>query len=110
MGHACYECGEVFENVLHLECHMSAHEDKPHRCDLCGKRFAIPSSLTRHQKMHSTGLKTLACNFCDKKFSYVSTLTRHYRLTHGGDSVSVEAHNEALQASLSAEQEDDGIL
>ena len=31
----------------------AAHSDDSHRCDICGKTFAVPARLTRHYRTHT---------------------------------------------------------
>jgi hypothetical protein len=34
----------------------AAHSDDSHRCDICGKTFAVPARLTRHYRTHTGSL------------------------------------------------------
>ena len=64
---------------------VSFNTQKKHKCKVCDKRFARPSSLQTHMYSH-TGEKTYACraNGCGRHFSVVSNLRRHQKV-HEGD-------------------------
>ncbi|KDQ17596.1 hypothetical protein BOTBODRAFT_143961 [Botryobasidium botryosum FD-172 SS1] len=48
---ACSGCDSVFERQSSLKQHILTHTgERPHQCDLCGRRFSIPSNLRRHKK------------------------------------------------------------
>ncbi|CAN6672269.1 hypothetical protein TRVA0_046S00166 [Trichomonascus vanleenenianus] len=48
----CSECNGWFSNLAtHKSIHMSEHS-RPHTCNVCGRGFARPNDLIRHQKSH----------------------------------------------------------
>lgn len=53
--------------------------DEPHRCDICGKTFAVPARLTRHYRTH-TGERPFVCEVCGKSFSVKENLSVHRRI------------------------------
>ncbi|KAH6976799.1 hypothetical protein EDB80DRAFT_879911 [Ilyonectria destructans] len=65
---------------------VSSSTQKKHKCKVCDKRFARPSSLQTHMYSH-TGEKPFVCEVegCGRHFSIVSNLRRH-RKVHRGDS------------------------
>ncbi|XP_015036874.2 zinc finger protein 888-like isoform X2 [Drosophila pseudoobscura] len=50
-------------------------------CNTCGKQFAKPTFLRRHQVVH-TKEKSYACETCSLCFSQQSSLQRHKRIKH----------------------------
>ncbi|KAK2504537.1 hypothetical protein MC885_007408 [Smutsia gigantea] len=62
---------------------QKAPEERPYRCDICGRSFKQHSSLTQHQRIH-TGEKPYKCNQCGKAFSLRSYLIIHQRI-HSGE-------------------------
>ena len=56
--------------------------EKPHMCTTCGKRFADPSNLQTHTKLH-TNDRRHKCNTCGKTFIKGSHLTSHMRVHTG---------------------------
>ncbi|KAH6960028.1 hypothetical protein BKA56DRAFT_701383 [Ilyonectria sp. MPI-CAGE-AT-0026] len=68
-----------------LSSKVSSSTQKKHKCKVCDKRFARPSSLQTHMYSH-TGEKPFVCEVegCGRHFSIVSNLRRH-RKVHRGD-------------------------
>lgn len=71
---------------------LPAHAEKRHRCGVCGKRFARPSSLKTHSYCHS-GEKPFICDHpgCGRQFSVVSNLRRHRKVHMSHESLPVVA-------------------
>lgn len=53
--------------------------EEAHRCDMCGKTFAVPARLTRHYRTH-TGERPFVCEVCGKSFSVKENLSVHRRI------------------------------
>uniref|UniRef100_A0A1I8PA28 Protein krueppel n=1 Tax=Stomoxys calcitrans TaxID=35570 RepID=A0A1I8PA28_STOCA len=56
-------------------------EHKRYVCDVCGKRYATPSSLREHHGIH-TGVPMHTCEFCGHKFKFRSTWRYHIVKQH----------------------------
>nr|CAD7207324.1 unnamed protein product [Timema douglasi] len=95
----CDKCGTLFNQADHLSEHLHVHrtpdpreseessktsllhnlmnsQQKPHKCEACGKGFITPSKLERHNLIHS-GEKPHRCEECGRCFSQVSHLRGH---------------------------------
>ncbi|XP_053690836.1 zinc finger protein 91-like [Sabethes cyaneus] len=79
--HKCEFCGKGFMEPNDLKRHMRIHGEKPHKCDICGKAFSASSKLERHFRTH-TGERPNKCHFCDKVFTCGSNLSRHEKRIH----------------------------
>ena len=55
-------------------------KEKPHRCDVCKKKFSWKNDLNVHIKIH-TGDRPFGCDVCHRRFTQSSTRNRHLR-TH----------------------------
>ncbi|KAL1419441.1 hypothetical protein MTO96_025427 [Rhipicephalus appendiculatus] len=58
-------------------------DDRPHKCELCGKSFLYPGQLRRHMRSH-TKEKPYTCPYCPELFSKRNRLAAHVR-RHTGD-------------------------
>lgn len=53
----------------------------PFACDLCNKRFKVPSSLTLHMRMHSEERK-YECSICGMAYKLATHLSIHINGVH----------------------------
>ncbi|CAG5098941.1 Oidioi.mRNA.OKI2018_I69.XSR.g16107.t2.cds [Oikopleura dioica] len=54
------------------------HEDRPHSCSFCYKRFARADECKRHERIH-TDTRPFACQYCTRKFTRKDHLRTHTR-------------------------------
>ena len=64
--------------IRHIGIHIE-EEEKPYRCDYCGKGFMLKHDFSKHVKIH-TGEKAYKCNYCVKRFKTAYSLNQHIRI------------------------------
>ncbi|XP_071521215.1 uncharacterized protein [Panulirus ornatus] len=79
----CNLCGKGFKLKGGLMQHERTHStDRPYICPDCGKLFRQPTHLQQHLRIH-TGDKPYDCAFCDKSFRQRTILNQHLRIHTG---------------------------
>ena len=79
----CNVCGKGFKLRSGLQQHERTHSsDRPYVCPDCGKLFRQPTHLQQHMRIH-TGEKPYDCTFCDKSFRQRTILNQHLRIHTG---------------------------
>ncbi|KAM4696155.1 uncharacterized protein WCC33_014896 [Rhinophrynus dorsalis] len=75
--HRCNVCGKRFDYRSRLISHLRTHTgERPHRCNECGKYLTSKSKLIIHQRTH-TGEKPYTCTECGRQF-----ISRPYLVEH----------------------------
>jgi hypothetical protein len=69
----CLMCDCEFGSAAALQSHEQSHLVQKHRCRLCGKEYAMRSSLTNHMRTHYP----LKCSACNRKFCSKRALDKH---------------------------------
>ncbi|XP_040297549.1 zinc finger protein 646-like [Bufo bufo] len=62
---------------LPLEEHPQSTDDRPHKCEICGRTYRHKSSLINHKLTHKTGV--YQCSLCPKQYSNLMALRNHVR-------------------------------
>ncbi|XP_043233187.1 zinc finger protein 233-like isoform X6 [Amphibalanus amphitrite] len=85
-GERPYRC-DICDKAFAVHCTLTKHRrthtgERPHRCDICGKTFTVQGTLITHRRSH-TGERPYRCDICAKSFSHKSNLTAHRRIHTG---------------------------
>lgn len=84
-AHLCGECGKSLCDDRSLSRHKMTHsEDRPHGCQVCGRRFKLPGTLRQHEKIHTHRERSFLCDVCCKMFLTSKQLQIHLR-THSDE-------------------------
>ena len=75
----CNICGKLFSTPASLSMHKKIHTgEKPHICSTCGKAFTQIGTLRAHERVH-TGEKPYECSYCGKTFAQCGSFRMHER-------------------------------
>ncbi|XP_039762467.1 zinc finger and SCAN domain-containing protein 26-like isoform X18 [Pararge aegeria] len=80
----CYYCKEKV--AAHMRAHHLevVHGVPAPSCGACGKKFAYPFQVLKHQKTYHMGERKYDCNICDKTFASRGNLAQHV-IKHSND-------------------------
>ncbi|XP_021961413.1 zinc finger protein 182 [Folsomia candida] len=81
----CTVCEKKFKTKADLGRHSSTQTNaKPHKCAICGGRFAHKAARNRHQTIHleKSARESFKCQFCPTTSFRRSNLQIHIRLIH----------------------------
>merc|ERR1712226_692109 len=77
--------GKLFPTKVYLARHIKINhisdEEKPYRCEQCGKGFIDRVILEMHMNVH-LGLKPFKCRYCDNFYQNISNQNAHERKAH----------------------------
>lgn len=80
--HQCGKCGKSLSDYRSLLRHRMTHsEERPHGCQVCGRRFKLAGTLRQHEKIHTDRERSYLCDICCKMFLTSKQLQIHLR-TH----------------------------
>lgn len=68
--------------LLSLSLSLEILQDKPHKCNICGKSFPTPGDLKAHAYIHN-GHWPFKCPICNRGFSKQTNLKNHLFLHTG---------------------------
>eukprot|EP00079_Xenopus_tropicalis_P018330 XP_004919743.1 PREDICTED: zinc finger protein 646 [Xenopus tropicalis] len=77
-----------------VEEHDPTQDDRPYKCEACGRTYRHKSSLLNHKLTHQTGV--YQCSICPKQYSNLMALRNHLRFharrSSGRQSTSLQSH------------------
>lgn len=79
----CPICNKLYASV-YLSTHLLLHKtERPHMCDVCGRKFALQGPFKRHRLTHFYSLP-FKCTLCPYKGRFSESLKSHMR-SHTGE-------------------------
>ena len=81
----CEKCGKMYKTERCLKVHSLVHLDqRPFVCNVCNKSFLSNSKLKQHSNIH-TGERPYKCNYCSRDFTNFPNWLKHTRRRHNVD-------------------------
>lgn len=78
----CEVCGQMFKQQCFLRYHQRKHSgERPYACAACGKRFQLAGALAVHRAVHAR--RQHHCHLCGRGFSFKSALNKHIKVHLG---------------------------
>ena len=82
----CIYCAKWFHRKQNWEKHQRVHDGKkPYKCDHCGKRFGVRSSLKVHVDNVHLRMKSHQCSYCGKMFATSNGMKSHAVHRHNAE-------------------------
>ncbi|KAH7721417.1 hypothetical protein AAVH_11032 [Aphelenchoides avenae] len=75
----CPTCGKEFSKYSSLRSHRETHNDVPHACDQCEKKYKRRGDLCQHKRTAHAEDGKFECDECGKIFPHKKPLTSHKR-------------------------------
>lgn len=81
-----YKCSMCDYSALNPQClqnhrRVQHSNEKPFRCNDCGKAFKLKNTLLSHMVQH-TGVRKFICPFCNRKFASSGNFYSHRKRMH----------------------------
>lgn len=94
-------CGKGFDKHAKLARHSLAHQERQHKCDVCGKLFSYSWDLKRHKYIHG-GTRPYRCHFqgCDRSFTKSKDLSKHLNQDHRMNQEEIRRRIEAVETEF----------
>jgi ribosomal protein L37AE/L43A len=101
----CEKCGTMFKSRAYLQKHTlimhQKDEDKPHRCEDCGKGFVGSNALKTHKMNVHIKARPYACRYgCGAAYNDSSNRGHHERKKHGGNFTGGNSNVAAADANM----------
>ncbi len=78
----CDMCGKQYKLAKYLEGHIISHSiDRLYQCNICGQCFKNPGSIKKHSCLHIAPSKVKICEFCGKRYRDTHSFINHM-ITH----------------------------
>ncbi|CAJ1080839.1 zinc finger protein 646 isoform X2 [Xyrichtys novacula] len=85
------------DNAAEIDETLTIDDERPFKCQVCGKSYRHSGSLINHKRSHQVGI--YQCSICRKSYPHLAALKSHLRL-HKAQSLSFGQHTEGDWLSL----------